>query len=154
MMKKKLTNAKISRKGQTARYFDTETENVSLEDLWGSLRFEFTIASKGGGRTQVRLEMGSDDFSMLAQSMVNIDRSRAMLVMAETLCMEVGQQPERDMDTERSGRRSVVNAAEQAYKKAPVGRNHAERLTYDMVQQIVSELDSPGEKKAKSVSSS
>ena len=146
----KLNNAKVYRGGQTARGLDeVKQPNVSLYgSILGRISFDFSLPSKGGGITKVRIEIGPDDFYSLAAAMTEAHREHSMLVMAKTLSRKLAEQPELDQMLMRSGRNSVVKAAKDACKKAPASHNHAERLTHEMVQQLVEQLNEPDEKKA------
>ena len=152
----KLKDANVYRAGKTARHKNLETKKVSLMSLWGTLDLGFSLASKGGGETEVQLKIGPEDFSDLASAMVLVDRERAMLVMAETLFRAVGKQSDLDSDRNKEriqeGRQSVVDAANKAYTEAPPSRNQAERLTHEMVRQLVNHLKTDDDKTQESVS--
>ena len=65
-----------------------------------------------------------------------------------TLAAELAKQSDHDKVTVRKARQSVVKAANKAFEDAPEGRDHAERLTRDMVEQLVSDLNKSDDEKA------
>lgn len=138
---KKLKAAVVWRAGRTARSWNHETNKVELDTEKELLQFKFSLTSKGGGITDVRLTIGADDFAPLALAMLTADRSRAMQETSAALAAELTKQTEFDAATIRKARESVVEAAEKAYTEAPAGRDHAERLTRDVVRQLVEQLD-------------
>lgn len=60
-----LKHATVSRSGVTVNHYNFETSkaSVSATDDW--LRFHFVMASKGGGNTDVQLEVGALDFPLV-----------------------------------------------------------------------------------------
>jgi hypothetical protein len=137
----KLTNATVYRSGRTARSWTHETDKVEIYDERETVRFRFSLASKGGGITDVKLNIGPDDFSALTAAMIEADRGQAMKHMSAALANAISNQPDEDRCVVRNARKSVIEAAEDAFRAAPDGRDHAERLTRDMVQQLVRELN-------------
>src|SRR5262249_55212166 len=133
--------AEVRRGGRTARSWTFETSNVQLETENGKLRLRFSLSSKGGGITDVKVTIGSADFSALAGALATADRSIAVQAMSATLTAELSKQPEFDLALTRTARQSVVEAAARAFRDAPDGRDHAERLTWDMVRQLVEQLN-------------
>jgi hypothetical protein len=89
----------------------------------------------------VKLTIGPDDFAALGSTMASADRGRATCVMAATLASELAKQSDYDKMIVQKARDSVAEAAELAFTEAPQGRDHAERLTRDMVRQLVDELN-------------
>jgi len=137
----KLTAAEVCRSGRTARTWNHETHKVELDTEKEELRLKFSLSSKGGGITDVKVTIGADDFSTLVTAMASAARSRALEVMAAILASELAKQSEFDTEIVQNARQSVVEAAEQAFREAPAGRDHAERLTRDVVQQLVEQLN-------------
>ena len=137
----KLAAAKVYRSGRTARAWNHETNRVDLDTEKDSLNLKFSLSSKGGGITEVQIAIGPDDFSALVAAMVSVDRGRATREMAAIVASELAKQPDYDRVTARGARESVVEAASVAYEQAPEGRDHAERLTRDMVRQLVEQLN-------------
>ena len=142
-MRAKLADAKIERSGVTARTWNFETTDVSLETASGSMRLLFKLRSKGGGVTEVRLSIGPKDFAVLAHAFVLGDRGVAMQAMSARLAEELARQGQAELAVARKARESVATAAEEAYNSAPSGRDHAERLVMDVVRTLVNELNKP-----------
>ena len=144
----KLAAAEVSRSGRTARTWNFETNKVELEGEGSGLQLRFSLSSKGGGITDVKITIGPEDFGALTLEMTNADRARATREMAAALATEMGKQVEYDKVTIQKARKSVLEAAERAYSEAPEGRDHAERLTRDVVRQLVDQLNKADEAKA------
>ena len=137
---KRLTAAAVSRRGQTARTWNSGTNNVQLGADKTNLSLKFSLNSKGGGVTDINLVIGAADFDAIVKNMVSADRENAMRTMAATLALEIENQSAHDRITIQDARKSVVEAAKEAYMSAPQGRDHAEKLTLDMVEQLVDDL--------------
>jgi hypothetical protein len=141
----KLSSAKLLRAGRTARSWNFESNDVKVGTVEAGIRLNFNLSSKGGGITQVQLEVGAQDFAALVFAMVSADRGAAMRVIADALAGEIAKQPEHDRMAVQRGRESVGEAADRAYRQAPTGKDHAERLTSDMVGQLIAELNKADE---------
>ncbi len=138
----KLVNSQVFRSGQTARSWNAGTHEVKVQgDPPSHVVFRFDLSSKGGGVTEIKLEVGTKDFPALLAAMVSADRTAAMLQMANTLANEVQRQPECDEATAKRARRSVLDAAKEAVMHAPKGPKHAENLVRDKVREWVHELN-------------
>jgi hypothetical protein len=135
----KLDSARVSRGGRTSNTWTREPTEVRLYDK--ALALKFSLRSKGGGITDVLLEVDSVDFSSVLASMLKCDRKKTLQLIASTLKDEIEREAELEQAKVRAIRRSVVEAAERAFREAPEGRDHAERLTRDMVTQLVDQLD-------------
>jgi hypothetical protein len=143
----KLSAADVSRAGRTARSWNEGTDKVDLDHEEGFLRLKFSLSSKGGGITDILMTIGAADFSALLGAMVSADRGRAMREMSAALAAQIAKQPEHDRVVIRKARKSVLHAARRSFDEAPEGRNHAERLTRDMVHQLVEQLEKADESK-------
>lgn len=60
-MKLKLQNSEVQRAGVTAAYWSKGTTEITAEITFEKLNFLFAIPSKGGGKTQVSLDIGIED---------------------------------------------------------------------------------------------
>ena len=101
-MARKMTATKVYRGGRTVRERKYETDDVKV-DSGGSYRsskeesfrekkvltFEFSLASKGGGTTDVHISIGREDFALLLDSMVRVDRRAAMVAMSAELAKQI-----------------------------------------------------------------
>ena len=140
-----LSATTVYRGGRTARVWAGETKRVALAHYKDGAAFSFSLPSKGGGITEICMEVGSADFRHIVSTLLRGDRRTAMREMASALARELEQQTDHDRAVARVARDSVLEAARKAYAKAPKGRNHAERLTRDMVQELVEQLDEADE---------
>jgi hypothetical protein len=136
-----LADAQVCRSGRTARTWNAETKKVELDPSKEGLRLDFAMQSKGGGVTEVKLTIGPRDFSSIVATMVLADRTVAIREMAAAVAKELENQASHDSAKIRSGRLSVVEAADRACQDAPNGRDHAERLMKEMVIEMVDKLN-------------
>ena len=141
-MMKKLSAASVFRSGRTAQGWNRESADVSVSED-GPFSVRFSLKSKGGGITDVKVTIGSEDFASLLQGMIAAERGRAMLEISGALATQIAKQQDQDGATVRQARQSVVSAAEKAFVEAPPDHNHAERLLRDMVRKLVRKLNEP-----------
>lgn len=106
-----LDETTILRSGVTARRWNRERGQVSIGSDKGSVFVTFTIPSKGGGTTELRLEMPAGDFKKIITCMGNADRQAAMEAASEVLVSLVAGQPEIDRLNVKKGRDEVRAAA-------------------------------------------
>src|SRR5690349_20050399 len=94
----KLSSAQVFRSGRTARTWNDETERVDLdkEKDESAICLTFSLSSKGGGITEVKVVIGADDFAAVVSAMTSADRGRAMREMASMLATEIANQPAYD----------------------------------------------------------
>jgi hypothetical protein len=81
----KLMHAMVRRKGETAKYWQEETETAFVSRTDAKLTFSFDIASKGGGTTQAELSIGPEDFPTILALMSGTNREATVKAMAEEL---------------------------------------------------------------------
>jgi len=67
-----LNDAWVFRCGATAPHYRRETRKVEVEPGLGYVKFYFTMASKGGGNTDVRLEVGNEDLPTLLRMIADV----------------------------------------------------------------------------------
>jgi hypothetical protein len=134
-----LAAGRVLRSGSTVKGWNPEPTEVKLTS--NGLALFFQLKSKGGGITDVKALIGAEDYPSVLASMVSAHRGLMLREMAAILKNELDRQPEVDKATVRAARMSVASAAEHAFRNAPEGRDHAERLTRDMVSQLVSRLN-------------
>jgi hypothetical protein len=141
----KLSSSKVYRAGRTARSWNYETDSVSVGTAKSAARLNFNLSSKGGGITEVQLEIGAQDFPAVIRTMLFANRTTTMQAIAAALATELANQSEQDRLIKRRARESVVEAADLAFSQAPAGKDHAERLTRDVVSQLVAQLNAADE---------
>ena len=100
-MARKMKATKVYRGGKTKTKTKFETSEVGLgfKDSYGSsggpyrerkvLTLDFSISSKGGGTTDVHVAMGKEDFGLLLDAMVRVDRSETMAAMSAELAKQL-----------------------------------------------------------------
>ncbi|MET3891068.1 hypothetical protein ABIE41_002144 [Bosea sp. OAE506] len=82
------------RSGLTALTWSTDPSRVGLsapgpfEDHPGHIRLDFSMPSKGGGITQVRLEITGESFERLAIAMIKVDREAALRAFGSALLQQ------------------------------------------------------------------
>ena len=69
---------KAVRSGITARYWTKDCYNEKLTNVADQILFTVSMPSKGGGVTQVQLQVTSESFEALAQSMVDANLGAAV----------------------------------------------------------------------------
>jgi hypothetical protein len=137
----KLKAASVHRSGRTARTWNFENDKVDLVQRQGTIELKFSLASKGGGVTDVKVAVGPSGFLAMLEAMVDANRRQTMENMAALLAKEIPRQSDYERTIVRDARQSVLQAAQDAYVAAPDGRDHAERLTRDMVEQLINEIN-------------
>jgi hypothetical protein len=71
MANARLKNTSVRRAGKTSRYWESETDKVSISASSKSeaVTLSFEISSKGGGVTRLWVDVGHGDFGVLLESM-------------------------------------------------------------------------------------
>ena len=82
-----LKNSRVLRGGASASRLQVEktTLLISSDDEDDGVYFSFSIASKGGGKTDVRVEVGSDDFQEVLEAMSAVNPRLAASLYASEL---------------------------------------------------------------------
>src|SRR2546422_8311616 len=70
----RLTHSNVLRSGVTARYWSHGTDEVDLASNPKSLSIRFRIDSKGGGETEIELNIRPKDFPALLRAMSDTNR--------------------------------------------------------------------------------
>lgn len=99
--------------------------------------------SKGGGVTNVHLNIGAEDFEALLATMVRADRQQAMNALATELARQVAQQPEYDAKTAAAGRDAVRQLAHDKFMAAPSDDDGTERFVATQVKKLIAEIEVP-----------
>jgi len=88
-----LTETSVSRCGITARYFDIESTNVQAFTSDNSSRFhlQFDIASKGGGRTLLQLNIGATDWARILPMLAEKYPRELAAAFADSTATAVGK---------------------------------------------------------------
>ena len=83
-----LRGSKVFRSGITAPKWNFETESVTINnsnETNPSLNFKFELASKGGGTTEVSLQIGSLGFDAVLNEMYKAAPERVAKLMARQM---------------------------------------------------------------------
>jgi hypothetical protein len=130
----------VRRAGVTARQWHLETREVRCGSEGNKIEFLCRIKSKGGGTTEVLVQIGSQDFATLVGAMCEADRHSAMTTMAAALAREIAQQTGRDATLVQEARKSVVDLAQEKVWQASPGDNDVQKLICNGVKKLVEEL--------------
>jgi hypothetical protein len=69
----------VKRCGVTARYWAFETDDVSVSARGDeTVSLDFSISSKGGGRTRVSVRIDYESFCEIACTMIKVDQDEAI----------------------------------------------------------------------------
>jgi hypothetical protein len=134
-----LKDTRVRRGGVTSRQWSGTINSVSLTTA-SELRLSFVMASKGGGESDVQMEIGPADFPMLVESMCAVDRQAAMAAMAIELSRQIDLQPQRNIAIRKRTAAKILDAAEEKYYAKPTGQDDRERVIMDGIKEIRSEL--------------
>lgn len=105
-----LRESKVFRGGATANRLSRESTDIRVSgfqtrfDEERALHLWLSLNSKGGGTTDVRIDVAPADFGKLLRQMSETDRQIAMAAMVAELSYQIGQQPDMDahvLDLER-----------------------------------------------------
>jgi hypothetical protein len=77
--------AKVYRSGESVRKYNYENNDVDIDSAAGKLRIRFKLASKGGGVTDVKVELTSVSFDRICAEMRKLAPDHAARVMARHL---------------------------------------------------------------------
>jgi hypothetical protein len=134
-----LKRTTVKRGGVTSsRWYET-IHSVSLGSRDG-VQLRFNMSSKGGGYTDLLVEIGPDDFPTLLEAMSLVDRQAAMQAMSLELSRQVRTQPDRNNELRKQTAESIRHLAERKFIRTPSGQDERERTVRDGVSEIVSEL--------------
>jgi len=138
-----LKDAKVRRGGVTAHYWYETIDHVDLAAK-DALHLRFSMASKGGGHTQVQMEIGPEGFPTLLEMMSIVDREAAMLAMAQELSRQIATQSERNhrlvSNTRSAVAEEILNAARNNFLAKPPGQDGEERTIFGGVRKIIDTL--------------
>ncbi len=137
----KLSAAKVFRSGRTVRTWNHENDKVDLGIDSDGLSLRFSLSSKGGGYTDVKVTIGSKDFASLAATMAKVDRGVAVRELSATVAAELTKQVELDAEMIQAARESVAGAAFKEYSDAPDDCDDIQKATWKTVKRLVEKLN-------------
>ena len=149
-----LKHSRVFRAGLTAPSlnFETSTCSASVNMRDESLDIRFNLASKGGGTTQVVVEIGKGDFqaslheiaSKLPESVGGLTDCAAI---ANKKNLELLQDARKVHDNEKERAKRLVGELEAVeefvsdkYYEAPVGQDQKEEQIRDKLQEVMNKL--------------
>lgn len=135
-----LASAEVLRCGETARYMRHENRSVQL---WydEAINLDFSILSKGGGTTEVRVRFGQKDFEAIINAMLNTDRNSTMIAMTRALLDEIEEQPDRDAAIAKSARNEIVEKAYNAWMESSGQQEKVAEIIHDGVKELVDDMN-------------
>lgn len=113
-MMTQLAGTSVRRGGVTSPYWYGTINYVSLS-TGAELHIGFSMPSKGGGDTQVQVQVPPADFPTILEAMCIVDRQAALQAMSQELSRQISLQPERNLKTKAAGVASVVDRARERY---------------------------------------
>jgi hypothetical protein len=135
----------VRRGGISSRYWYETIRSVSI-NASSELQLRFSMSSKGGGTTDVMVEVRPEDFPTVLEMMSVVDRQAAMAAMASELARQVATQPERDARAIEEAKSKAVSdvqgRARDKYIHKPAGEDDRERTVMNGINEIVQELSS------------
>lgn len=134
-----LKSTRVRRGGVTSRQWSGTINSVSLTTA-SELRLSFVMASKGGGDSDVQMEIGPADFPLLVEAMCAVDRQAAMGAMAIELSRQIADQPQRNKAIRKRTATKIREAAEEKYYAKPTGQDERERTVLEGIREITTEL--------------
>jgi hypothetical protein len=137
-----LKGTTVRRGGVTARYWYESISSVSI-NASSQINIGFSMDSKGGGQTQVQMEIGPEDFPTLLQMMSLVNRQAAMEAMSTELARQVQTQPERNIELARAARAEVHELATTKFMAKPYGEDEQERIVQTEVGKLIAEIEKP-----------
>lgn len=138
-----LKQAKVYRGGTSSPYRRHETSQVYLTRFGEACRLSFTISSKGGGTTEIYVDIGPDDFREVATMMTLADRLSGTNALSAVLAEALAKQRDIEENIRKRAHQEVVEFAENKYDDAPFDDNSLEELVKIRVQRLVSEMHEP-----------
>jgi hypothetical protein len=139
-----LKETKVRRGGVTARHW-YETIHTVAATASSELRISFSMDSKGGGRTQVQMEIGPQDFPTLLEMMSLVNRDAAMKAMSVEMARQIETQSERDARAVEAASRKARTEIQQAAMRKQFSKgflkNEQERVVHSGVKEIIAEIE-------------
>jgi hypothetical protein len=129
----------MRRGGITSPYWYESHNQIDLSAAQ-ELRFSFSMSSKGGGYTQVQLEIRPEDFASILEAMSVVDHQAAMEAMSLELSRQIANQPHRDNSTKKAAANSMLELAQKKYNAANFDEDEREKTIVCGVEEIINEL--------------
>ncbi len=137
-----LKDTAVRRGGVTARHWYETIRSVAISAA-AQINIGFSMDSKGGGRTQIQMEIGPEDFPTLLQMMSIVNRQSAMEAMSAELARQVQTQPGRNAEVARIARTELQKLATAKFMAKPHGEDGRERIVHLGITELITELEKP-----------
>ena len=126
--------------GATARQWYETISDVHVKSA-ERLRINFTMASKGGGNTDVQLEIPPASFSTILAAMSEVDREAALEAISLELSRQLSSEARRATVFKREGEYRVLQAARKRYRAKEPDKCEPEKTIYQGIAEIIGELE-------------
>lgn len=150
----KLEHSKIHRSGITARkwVFETRVCTFGINVKGRSMDFRFCLASKGGGTTEVLLQVGIEDLPLVLESIAtkfpeSADLLSTSAALANRKNIELLNEARRIQNDESALTQDLINKLElvekyvsEKYYEAPSGEDGKEIEARNSVTEVLSKL--------------
>jgi hypothetical protein len=149
-----LKHSKIYRSGITARAWAHETRECTFgtNAKERSMEFRFCLASKGGGTTEVLLQVGIEDLPQILEAIAtkfpeSADYLSTSAAIANRKNLELLEDARRMQNNESELAQDLINKLElveqyvsEKYYEAPAGEDEKETAARDSVAEVLSTL--------------
>jgi hypothetical protein len=140
-----LKDTTVRRGGVSARYWYDTIKSIAI-NAGSELRLSFSMSSKGGGYTQVQMEIRPDDFPTILEMMMSVDRQAAMEALSVELTRQIATQPERNAkaikEAETQARDAIERRAARKHLLKAFGEDdQRERIVLAGIKEIISEIE-------------
>lgn len=142
-MKTRLTGARVIRAGVTARYSTIEHTSVDLENLspGDGVRNLFTLASKGGGHTQVEYIYGAEDYKPHLLAMLKNDANAALVAMADVMHEHMKKLAAMEDAAAKAARAEIVQTANKRWHEADGTDEAVAQIVLNGIREIVATVE-------------
>jgi hypothetical protein len=135
----RLTHSSVRRSGVTSRYWSPGTDEVDLSSTPRSLSVRFHIDSKGGGQTEIELNVRPKDFPALLRAMSDTNREATIHAVGEELARQIAEQPQRDRRLANYVRQNLIDLAKEKYETAGAGEDHEAKALFYGIRRLIEE---------------
>jgi hypothetical protein len=132
-----LPNARVRRGGSTAKRWYETINTVNLNYTTEELRINFSMSSKGGGDTDVQVEISPKDFPAIIEAMCAVNRQETLEAMSIEMTKQLASASARYKAFERKGELRILREARAKYRSKPRDKNENERMIYNAIEAIV-----------------
>jgi hypothetical protein len=145
-MSKWLEDTKVYRCGKTAKSVNFETKKVRLSphgyngSVSKTVGLFVEIDSKGGGKTEIYVDIHEGDFARVVDALVAASPASALPAMAAAVARRLEAQPKYDAEIREGARTALVSKAKENLDSAASERDELERIVYRGVQRLADQV--------------